>query len=161
LWLFLQVFEKDLPAVVEGAAVTLTCESHPNHHFRGTIDFVGQVLDPHSRTVRARAVIDNPEGKLKPGMFVYTSIEARHEEGDEEAHLAIPLTAVANVEGRDVVFVQTADRTFVPRPVVLGEASRAWVTIRSGLAEGETIAVEGVFTVKSELLKGGLEEHHH
>jgi cobalt-zinc-cadmium efflux system membrane fusion protein len=41
LWLFLQVFEKDLPAVREGAAVTLTCESHPEDRFRGTIDFVG------------------------------------------------------------------------------------------------------------------------
>jgi len=161
LWLFLQVFEKDLPAVKEGMVVTLTCESHPDHRFTGTIDFVGQVLDPHSRTVQARAVIENPDGKLKPGMFVYASIVAGSEDGDVAMRLAIPVPAVAKVDGRDVVFVQTASRSFELRPVVLGEASQDWVEIRSGLTEDEVIAVEGVFTLKSEILKGGLEEHDH
>jgi len=161
LWLFLQVFEKDLHSVGEGAAVTLTCESHPEERFSGTIDFVGQVLDPHSRTVRARAVIDNPEAELKPGMFVYASIEGQSPEGGETAHLAVPTTAAANVNGEDVVFVQTDERTFELRPVVLGTASGEWIEVRSGLVAGESIAVVGVFTLKSELLKGGLAEHHH
>jgi cobalt-zinc-cadmium efflux system membrane fusion protein len=161
LWLFLQVFEKDLPAVREGSGVTLTCESHPEHRFRGTIDFVGQVLDPHSRTAQARAVIENRERELKPGMFVYASIEGRTEDGDVPRRLAVPVNAVASVERRDVVFVQTAERTFELRPVELGETSGDWVEIRSGLSAGESIAVAGVFTLKSEVLKGGLEEHHH
>ncbi len=161
LWLFLQVFEKDLPSVHEGAAVTLTCESHPEDDFRGTLDFVGQVLDPHSRTVSARAVIDNPDGELKPGMFVYASIEGRKDDDVAPSGLALPTSAVASVEGRDVVFVQSAERTFEIRAVVLGEASGGWVEIRSGLGEGDSIAVSGVFTLKSEVLKGGLEEHHH
>ena len=161
LWLFLQVFEKDLHAVDEGAVVTLTCESHPDEQFRGTIDFVGQVLDPHTRTVRARAAIDNPDGELKPGMFVYASIEARSEDAGGAPRLAVPMAAVASVEGRDVVFMQTAERAFEPRPVVLGEASGGWIVIRSGLNEGEAIAATGIFTLKSELLKGGLEGHSH
>ena len=161
LWLFLQVFEKDLHAVREGAAVSLTCESHPDHRFTGTIDFVGEVLDPHSRTVQARAVIENPDGKLKPGMFVYASIDAGDENGDAGPRLAIPVPAVATVDGREVVFVHTDGRTFALRPVVLGEASRDWVEIRSGLAEGENIAVQGVFTLKSEVLKDGLAGHDH
>lgn len=161
LWLFLQVFEKDLPAVTEGAAVTLTCESHPEETFRGTIDFVGQVLDQHSRTVRARAVIDNRAGELKPGMFVYASIEGKGSDETAEPRLAVPKDAVAAVEDRDVVFVQVEERTFEMRPVVLGAASGERVEILSGLAEGEIIAVSGVFTLKSEAQKGGLEEHHH
>jgi len=161
VWLFLQVFEKDLPSITEGAAVTLTCESPPEDRFRGTIDFVGQVLDPHSRTVSARAVIDNPDGELKPGMFVYASIEGRTGNDAAASRLAVPTTAVTSVEGRDVVFVQSAERVFEVRPVVLGETGGDWVEIRSGLTEGEPIAVTGVFTLKSEALKGGLEEHHH
>lgn len=161
LWLFLQVFEKDLPAVSEGATVTLTCESHPDDRFRGTIDFVGQVLDPHSRTVSVRAVIDNPAGELKPGMFVYATIEARADDGPASARLAIPLAAVAEVEGRSVVFVLAAERTFEIRPVVLGDTHGAWVEVGAGVRAGESIAVTGVFTLKSELLKGGLEEHGH
>jgi len=161
LWLFLQVFEKDLPSVREGTAVTLTCESHPDHRFTGTVDFVGQVLDPHSRTVQARALIENPDGKLKPGMFVYATIDAGEGGGEEPARLSIPISAVARIDGRDVVFVQTAERTFEARPVVLGNTSQDWAEISDGLTVGETIAVEGVFTLKSEILKGGLEEHGH
>ena len=67
----------------------------------------------------------------------------------------------ADWTGRDAVFVQTAERTFDLRTVVLGEGSQDWVEIRSGLTEGEAIAVEGVFTLKSEVLKGSLEEHDH
>jgi cobalt-zinc-cadmium efflux system membrane fusion protein len=161
LWLFLQVFEKDLHSVHEGAIVTLICESHPEDRFRGTIDFVGEVLDPHSRTVRARAVIDNPDAELKPGMFVYATIEGRRENERAPRRLAVPATAVASIEGRDVVFVRSADGAFEIRPVRLGDARGDWIEIRSGLTEGESIAVSGVFTLKSEALKGGLEEHHH
>jgi len=155
------VFEKDLHAVDEGAAVMLTCESHPEDRFRGTIDFVGEVLDPHSRTVQARALIDNPERELKPGMFVYASIEVRRDDDVVPSLPLVPLAALAKIEGRHVAFVQAADREFEPRDVEVGETSGAWAEVRSGLSAGESIAVSGVFTLKSELLKGGLEEHHH
>ena len=161
LWLFLRVFEKDLHSVAEGATVTLTCESHPEERFHGTIDVVGQVLDEHSRTVSARAVIDNPDRELKPGMFVYASIAADTGEQAGMAQLAVPVAAVAKVEGRDVVFVQTGEHEFELRPVVVGESDGEWFAVQSGLMEGESIAVAGVFVLKSEVLKGGLEEHQH
>lgn len=161
LWLFLQIFEKDLPAVKTGARVMLSCESHPEHRFSGTVDFIGSVLDPHSRTIQARAVIDNPERKLKPGMFVYARIEARNGGRENVPVLAVPSGSVAQLEGRDVVFVESGEREFEVRPVRLGEAAGEWVEVLSGLAEGERIAATGAFTLKSEVLKGGLEEHHH
>jgi len=161
LWLFLQLFEKDLPSIAEGASVTLTCESHPEERFRGTIDFVGQVLDPHSRTVSARAVIDNPEGELRPGMFVYATIEAEPEDPASSPRLAVPAQAVTDLEGSSVVFVLVQERSFEIRPVVLGQTVGEWVEIRMGLEEGEPIAVSGVFTLKSEVEKGDLEGHEH
>ena len=161
LWLFVQVFEKDLPSVSEGAAVTLTCESHPDDRFRGTIDFVGQVLDPHSRTVPARAVIDNPRGDLRPGMFVYATIEAEPSAESVTAGPAVPSRAVAEIDGASTVFVRVDERTFEIRKIAAGRTTDEWVEVRSGLAEGEPIAVTGVFTLKSEVQKGGLEEHEH
>jgi cobalt-zinc-cadmium efflux system membrane fusion protein len=161
VWLFLQVFEKDLSSIAEGASVTLTCESHPDDRFRGTIDFVGQVLDPHSRTADARAVIDNPHGDLRPGMFVYATIEAGHATGGPATSLAAPVPAVVEIDGASVVFVRVAERSFQVRPVTLGRTAGEWVEIRSGLAEGEPIAVSGAFTLKSEVGKGGLQGHHH
>jgi cobalt-zinc-cadmium efflux system membrane fusion protein len=161
LWLFLQLFEKDLPSIRSGASVTLTCESHPTDRFRGTIDFVGEVLDPHSRTVSARAVIDNPAGELKPGMFVYATIEGGAGQPPESARLAIPEQAVGEVEGSSVVFVEVGERAFEIRPVVLGATIGEWVEVREGLEQGEPIAVAGVFTLESEVGKGGLEGHEH
>jgi cobalt-zinc-cadmium efflux system membrane fusion protein len=161
LWLFLQVFEKDLPSVSEGAVVTLRCESHPDDRFRGTIDFVGQVLDPHTRTVRARAVIDNPHRDLKPGMFVYATIEGRTREHSREPRIVVPAEAVAEVDGGDVVFVEIGERSFEVRPVVTGEKALEQIEIRTGLSEGERIAVQGVFTLKSEIQKGSLAGHEH
>ena len=161
VWLFLQIFEKDLPAIHPGASVTLTCESHPDDRFRGTIDFVGEVLVPHSRTASARAVIDNPAGELKPGMFVYATIESEPEDPSRPSRLAVPVQAIGEVEGSSVVFVELEERTFEIRSVTPGETVGEWVEIRAGLAEGEPIAVAGVFTLVSEASKAGLAEHHH
>ena len=60
-----------------------------------------------------------------------------------------------------MVFVRASERRFEVRPVQLGATFGDWIEIRSGLAQGESIAISGVFTLKSEVLKGGLEEHHH
>jgi cobalt-zinc-cadmium efflux system membrane fusion protein len=75
--------------------------------------------------------------------------------------LAAPVPAVAEIDGASVVFVRVAERSFEVRPVTLGRTAGEWVEIRSGLAEGEPIAVSGAFTLKSEVGKGGLEGHHH
>lgn len=163
LWLFVQVFEKDLRGVRVGDEVTLTCEAHPEDRFHGRIDFVGQVLDPHSRTARARAVIDNPHGDLKPGMFVYATIHGAPD-GDERP--VLPRAAVTSIDGRDVVFVPVAPdapgtHAFEARPVLLGAPLDGEVEVVAGVEPGERVAVAGVFLLKSELLKGRLEGHHH
>jgi len=155
------VFEKDLPSVAEGANVTLTCESHPDDRFRGTIDFVGEVLDPHRRTIPARAVIDNLHGDLKPGMFVYATIEAEPARETELMRPTVPVRAIAEIDGASAVFVRVDERTFEIRKIAVGRTVGEWAEVRSGLEEGEPIAVSGVFTLESEIQKGGLEGHEH
>ncbi len=164
LWLMLQLFEKDLPAVSEGSAVSLECESHPEHRFDGRIDFVADVVDPHSRTIMARAVIDNSEGKLKPGMFVY-AVVATGGGGDAGAAAplvpAVPVSALTRIDDRDYVFVSGEEGVFGRREVRLGRRWGKWAEVLAGVEEGERIAVAGAFALKSELLKGGLEGHAH
>ncbi len=161
LWLFLQVFEKDLPSIAEGAAVTLTCESHPDERFRGTIDFVGEVLDPHSRTVSARAVIENRHGDLRPGMFVYATIEIEPRPETVATGLTVPVRAVTEIDGASAVFVEVGERTFEIREIEPGRTAGEWIEVLAGVTEGELVAVSGVFTLKSEVRKGGLEGHEH
>jgi len=161
LWLMLQLFEKDLPAVSVGSTVSLECESHPEHRFHGRIDFIADVVDPHSRTITARAVIDNTEGKLKPGMFVYAEIAATGGAGTGTAVPAVPVSALARIDDRDYVFVSEVEQVFERREVRLGRWWGEWAEVLEGVEEGEKVVVTGAFALKSELLKGGLEGHAH
>lgn len=161
LWLMLQLFEKDLPAVSVGSAVSLECESHPEHRFDGRINFVADIVDPHSRTITARAVIDNSEGKLKPGMFVYAEIAATVGADSAADVPAVPVSALARIDDRDYVFVSDVEGAFERREVRLGRHWGEWAEVLGGVEEGERVAVAGAFALKSELLKGGLEGHDH
>lgn len=161
LWLMLQLFEKDLPAVSVGSTVSLECESHPEHRFDGRIDFVADVVDPHSRTITARAVIDNDEQKLKPGMFVYAEIAATVDTDAVPDVPAVPISALARIDDRDYVFVSRAEGVFERREVRLGRRWSEWAEVVGGVQEGESLVVTGAFALKSELLKSGLQGHDH
>jgi cobalt-zinc-cadmium efflux system membrane fusion protein len=94
-------------------------------------------------------------------MFVYATIEVQTEDGASAPRLAVPVAAVAEMDGSAVVFVQVEERSFEIRSIDTGESAGEWVEVRSGLTEGESIAVAGIFTLKSEVQKGGLEGHEH
>jgi multidrug efflux pump subunit AcrA (membrane-fusion protein) len=108
-----------------------------------------------------RVAIGNDEGKLRPGMFVYARIEPDAAQHAEPAVLAVPASAVTRVGAGDVIFVRTGARSFEMRQVRLIPASDNWLEIAAGVSEGESIAVTGAFVLKSEALKGTLEEHQH
>ncbi len=81
LWVVLSVFEKDLGQVRYGQVVQLTADAFPGEVHEGRISFVDPVVDERTRTVRVRVQVDNPGGRLKPGMFVRARLEARLGEG--------------------------------------------------------------------------------
>lgn len=161
LWLMLQLFEKDLSSVSVGSTVNLECESHPQDRFEGVIDFVADVVDPHSRTISARAVIDNSDGKLKPGMFVYARVAGTGDNEAEPAVLAVPVSAIARVDDRESVFVSREEGVFERREIQPGRRWSEWVEVLEGLDPGENIVVAGTFALNSEALKEGLEGHGH
>ncbi len=70
----------------------------------------------------------------------------------------IPRSAVTDIAGKSVVFVRQADGDFDMHEVVLGNAALGRVEIVSGLREGEQIVRDGVFSLKSAVLKGSLQE---
>jgi cobalt-zinc-cadmium efflux system membrane fusion protein len=78
--------------------------------------------------------------------------------GEPREVLAVPAGAIQEVEGQTLVFVKTAQGSFERRDVAVGPEIAGWVEVRSGVQEGEVIAVSGSFLLKSELLKGSLAE---
>lgn len=75
LWVRLDVYEKDLSLIRYGQDVAIRTQTHGDQTFKGWVSFIDPVLDPATRTVKVRVVVDNRSGRLKPNMFVRADIQ--------------------------------------------------------------------------------------
>ncbi len=155
VWVNVDVYEKDIARVSRGDRVEVRLSPYPGAVFSGRLSLVSEVVDEKKRTVRARAEIDNKDGRLRPGMFAEVSILGAPE-GIGVA--MIPDTAVQNVQGEPAAFVERGRGVFELRHVRLGEEREGLVSVTEGLREGERVVVQGSFILKAEFLKGTLEE---
>ncbi|MGE0158215.1 MAG: efflux RND transporter periplasmic adaptor subunit [Gemmatimonadales bacterium] len=159
LWIELDVFERDLSRVAVGQSVIVTTSAWPGRSFPATIGYVADILDPERRTVRARVEIGNVDGALRPGMFATAFIGT----AEGTPAVAVPRDAVQNVEGLDVVWRPAEEPgAFVAMPVAMGEElPGGLVEITSGLSAGDSLVIEGAFTLKAELARGEFGGHGH
>ncbi len=157
VWVLLDVFERDISRVSEGQQVRFTVDAWPGEAFAGTINWVGSVVESDSRTIEVRLVVENPDHRLKPGMFGRAELGAAA--SASASTIVVPAEAVQDVEGRASVFVEE-DGAFEARPVTLGERNAVEVQVLSGVVAGEPIVVNGAFTLKSELAKAEMGEGH-
>ena len=159
LWIELDVYERDLSRVAEGHPVEVTTPAWPNRTFLGRVVYVGDIVAAGRRTVRTRVEIPNEERALKPGMFATARIGG----GDGPMTLAVPRDAVQTLEGVTSVWVPGDEPgEFVAQPVELGESlPGGMVAVVRGLSLGDSVVVEGAFTLKSELAKGEFGGHGH
>lgn len=153
VWITVDVYEADLTRVHRGAAVTVAPTALPGETFQGRVDFAGGVVDSASRTIKVRVTVENESRRLRPGMFAQVRIAAPAGVPSAES-VALPEVAVQDVNGKQVVFVQTAPGRFVARPVtVSGAAPGNALLITRGVRAGEQVVTQGAFQLKSELLK--------
>ena len=159
VWIELDVFERDLTSVRIGQSVVVTTTAYPQRTFPGRIVYIGDILDPSRRTVRARVQIPNTDGALKPGMFATANIQIG---ASGPPLVVVPQDAVQEVEKKKVVFVPGArPGEFRATPVQLGQSlAGGRVVILSGLRAGERLVVTGAFTLRSELAKGEIGDDH-
>lgn len=157
VWFLGRVFEKDLGRLRVGAKAEIGLNAYPKDHFEGIVEYLGKQIDPVARTVTARVRLTNRDDLLRLGLFGSARISV--DEGTKKAPvLVVPRTALTEIGGKSVVFVRHADDDFELHEVVLGDASLGKVEIVSGLREAEDVVVEGVFTLKSAVLKSTLAE---
>lgn len=151
LWVQLDLFEKDLPYVHADQRAEVRTEVYPGKSFPARVAYVGQVIDEKTRTAPVRIEFDNKEGLFRPGQFVTATLQGDASRVLSEV-LAVPRKAVLTVEGRPLVFVQEGGG-FAKRAVELGASGGGLVEVRSGVAAGDKVAVDGGFLLKSELLR--------
>ena len=157
VWFLGRVFEKDLGRLNVGAKADVLLNGYPKERFEGFVEYIGKQLDPTARTVTARIRLQNRNDLLRIGLFGSARV-AVLEEPVKGAVLVVPLTAVTEIGGKSVVFVHHEDDDFELHEVVVGESSLGKVEIASGLREGEDVVFDGVFTLKSAVLKSTLAE---
>ena len=158
VWVFLQVYEKDLALLHEGVTVTMRTEAYPQDAFEGRVDFLGSVVDKATRTSRVRATVGNPAEKLRPGMFVKAQVHVPRPLAEAKATVAVPQAALQTLEGRTTLFVETEPGVFVRHFVETGHTFEGFTEILSGVKAGDVIVTEGSFVLKSEFAKASLVE---
>jgi cobalt-zinc-cadmium efflux system membrane fusion protein len=151
VWVSLDLYEKDLARVRVAQEVEMRTDALPGETFRGRVAFIVPVIDQATRTAKVRLEFPNPNGVLHAGQLVTARIIADSHAVTSEV-LAVPRSAIEQVEGKTVVFVKTGD-TFERRNVLLGTSGGDSVEVRKGLNAGEMVAVDGAFLLKSELLR--------
>lgn len=146
LWVFMNVFEKDLGLIHTGQKVLVRVPAHPGQRFPATVQYIGQVVDENTRTVLVRCVLDNPEKKLLPAMYATVDVLS---DPDDKA-LVIPLTAVFTEKETDVVYVALAENHYQKRPIKIGLRLKNQAVVEAGLQPGERLVTEGALQLMAE-----------
>jgi Cu(I)/Ag(I) efflux system membrane fusion protein len=153
VWVLLDAYESDMIWVHQGQEVEFTTEAYPGEIFRGRIAFIDPFLNEKTRTIKLRVEVPNPEGRLRPGMFVRAKVKACLDALGEKP-LVIPASAPLITGKRAVVYVEVpnTDRpTYEGRVVELGPRADEYYVVKSGLQEGEMVVVHGNFKIDSAL----------
>lgn len=149
VWALADVYEKDIQYVSRGGECKVNVASYPNEVFKGTITYLGDTLDPASRTAKLRCVLPNADARLKLEMFATVSIPRK----ESRTGLTVPAAAIQEVNGAPVVFVQKDASHFEKRAVTIGDRNEQFAEIRSGIRAGEKVVADGSFYMKSTLLR--------
>ena len=143
IWLVADVSESKLDTTKRGKKVKIIFNSFPDLDLKGTIEALGDNVDPVTRTAKVRIAMANPGQRIKPGMFARVQFLDDHKAG-----MVLPYTAIFSVEGESFVFVETAPGEFTKRKVVTGSSSVEQVEILEGVKKNETIVLEGTMLLK-------------
>lgn len=143
LWVQVDLYERDAPYVHPGVHAKLAIEGE-SAPVDATVDFLAPTIDEATRTVKARFVVDNRNGKLRPGAFVSAELTLRLGSG-----LVIPDSSVILTGKRAIVFVVHGNH-IQPREITLGPAAGDMYRVESGLAAGDRVATGAQFLLDSE-----------
>lgn len=146
VWVYVDVYEYELPWVKIRDKVAMTLVSVPGKTFSGEVAYVYPYAESKTRTTKVRVIFDNPDLLLRPDMLA----DIRIQSDVADSAVVIPAEAVIRSGSDTQVFVVRAPGKFEPRVVGLGIESNGKVAIVKGLAAGEEVIVSAQFLVDSE-----------
>lgn len=146
LWVLLDASEKDLAAARPGRPLAILTPAFPNAEFTATIATVSDFFDPNTRMLKVRANLRNSDRQLKAEMFVTGEIAS-----DSLPQIRVTPKAVYFQAGRNFAFVESGPGQYTRREVTVGEQTGEYVSIPSGLQDGEKIVTEGTLMLQQIL----------
>ncbi len=155
LWVWCDVYEKDLAVLHEQFAkgnqlrAVVHVKAFAVDEFEGVVDLVGNLMDEHTRTVKIRVQVKNPQGKLRPGMFAEVEVMIP----GEGRMAAVPRSAIMSDAGKNFVFQHWKEDLWVRRDVTVGSIHGNFAEILSGIPKGARIVTGGAFMLKSDILR--------
>ena len=146
VWVLVDIAERDLERIAIGQTVDVRPRAFAHRAFSGRITLIYPHLNAQTRTARVRIELANPDGLLRPDMYVDAEINT----GSPDPVLSVPDSAILDTGTRQAVFVDKGNGRFEPRDVKLGRRGDGYVEIRDGVAEDERVVVSANFLIDAE-----------
>jgi cobalt-zinc-cadmium efflux system membrane fusion protein len=147
VWVQADAYEQDLSLVAVGDGVTIRVPAYPGQSFPGKVAYVGDVVDPATRTVKVRCVADNKSRRLKPEMFAKVDVL----NAPDRKLILVPAQAVLNEGDKTIIIVASEGNVFRARRVDVGPEAEGRVRVLDGLRPGEKIVTDGAIFMKRQL----------
>ncbi|MDR3604572.1 MAG: efflux RND transporter periplasmic adaptor subunit [Syntrophaceae bacterium] len=154
VWVYVYIYPKDLPNIRSGQNVIISV-GNGVLNVQGRVENVDPIVGDNTRSAIARVVLNNPDGKLRPGLFVTAKISVEN----IDVPVVVPKTALKNIENKTVTFIRK-EGGFEPKIVKRGRVDNSHVEILSGLQAGERFASDGSFILRAEMGKSNVTDDH-
>jgi cobalt-zinc-cadmium efflux system membrane fusion protein len=154
VWSQITVYANDLESIELGQKANVRSTA-TDAQGEGSISYISPLIGAQTRTTTARVVLENKDGRWRPGMFVTAELAI----ANVEVPLAVTANAIQTLNDHSVVFGRY-DKYFEARPLKLGRSDGQMVEVLGGLAPGDQYAAENSYAIKAELGKDGASHSH-
>ncbi|NBQ84651.1 MAG: HlyD family efflux transporter periplasmic adaptor subunit, partial [Methylophilaceae bacterium] len=144
--------ERGIDLIEKGQEVDIEIPAINDKPIKGKLIYVGDVVNPETRTVTVRSELNNVKGEIKPDMLVSMLVQSR-----PISKLSVPVKSIVREEDKDHVFVQIAPNKYRLREVTVGDDYQGMVAIVNGVEPGEIVVSEGAFHLNNERKRKELE----
>lgn len=145
VWVDAELREVDAASVRVGSAADIQFTGLPGHTYKGRVAYVYPTLQQEARTIKARIVVPNTDGVLKPGMYATVRLST-----PSRSALTVPNSAILQTGDRNIVFVDMGNGELMPHDVELGRVAGDYTEILSGLEPGQRVVTSAQFLLDSE-----------
>lgn len=145
VWIEADLRESDAGNVRVGASATVEFSAFPGERLTGRVTYVYPTLEQEARAIKARILLSNPGGRIKPGMYAIVRLAS-----PMGMTLTVPASALVETGERTFVFVETAPGKFTPRDVRIGRRAGDYVEVLSGVNPGQRVVTSAQFLIDSE-----------